>query len=56
MTKLSTLIKEIVEGIVLDEEDREFIFEALKLEDKFGSSNSIDLVDKYEIMIEGLIK
>ena len=56
MTKLTELIKEIVVELVPVSEEREAIFEAIKLEEKFGRSKSIDILDKYEKLIEGLIK
>jgi len=56
MTELKKLFEEIVEQIVPVTDERKAIFEAIKLEEKFGTSKSIDLSEQYEKIIEGLIK
>jgi len=56
MIELKKLIEQIVAEIVPISEERKAIFEAIKLEEKFGSGTSVNLLDKYEKIIEGLIK
>ena len=56
MTELPKLISDIVAEVVPLSEDREAILEAIKMEETFGSSKSVNLLDKYEKMIEGLLK
>jgi len=56
MTKLKKLIGEIVNEIVPITEDREAILESIKLEETFGGIKSTNILDKYEKIIEGLIK
>jgi len=56
MNALKELIEEIVEQIVSTADERKAIFEAIKLEEKFGNSRSIGRLEQYEKIIEGLIK
>jgi len=56
MTKLSNLIEEIIAEKVKDPDEREAILQAMQLQEKFGSGKSVDILDKYEKIIEGLIK
>lgn len=56
MNELKRLVEEIVEQIVSAADVRKAIFEAIKLEEKFGNSKSIDRLEQYEKIIEGLIK
>ncbi len=55
MTKLSKLIEDIIKNTISTSEERDAFFQALKLEEKFGGSKSIDILDQYEKIIEGLI-
>jgi len=55
MTKLIKLIEEVVADVVPVDE-RDAIFQAIQIEEKFGSSKSVDILDKYEQIIEGLVK
>jgi hypothetical protein len=56
MTKLSSLIEEVIVETVPVSEEREAILEAIQLQGKFGNSKTVDILDKYEKIIEGLIK
>jgi hypothetical protein len=56
MNQLDKLMQDIIKEIVPVSEEREAILGALKLEEKFGESKSINILDKYEEIIEGLIK
>lgn len=56
MTQLNKLIQDTIAELVPVSEEREAILEAIKLEEKFGESKSINILDKYEEIIEGLIK
>ena len=56
MTKLKKLINEKINEIVPLSEEKRAILEAINLEEKFGGVKSIDILDKYEKIIEGLIK
>jgi hypothetical protein len=56
ITPLNKLIQETITALVPVSEEREAILEAIKLEDKFGESKSINILDKYEEIIESLIK
>ena len=56
MNELKKLVnKAVLEKIPLSE-DREAILEAINIEENFGGLKSIDILDKYEKIIEGLIK
>ena len=56
MTKLTKLIEKVIADIVPISEEREAISQAIQLQEKFGGSKSVDILDKYEKIIEGLIK
>ena len=56
MNQLNKLIQDTIMEHVPVSEEREAILQGLKLEDKFGKSKSINILDKYEEIIEGLIK
>jgi len=56
MTKLKKLIREVVNGVIPISEDRDAILEAINLEETLGGIKSTDILDKYEKIIEGLIK
>ena len=56
MTKISKIIEETIADTVVSKDERDAIFQAVQLQEKFGSSKSVDLLDKYEKIIEGLIK
>jgi hypothetical protein len=56
MTKLAELIEKVISEIVLTSKEREAVYQAIQLQERFGSSKSVDLLDKYEKIIEGLIK
>jgi hypothetical protein len=56
MTELKKLINEIVNEIVPITDDKEAILESIKLEENFGGMKSTNILDKYEKIIEALIK
>ncbi len=56
MTQLAKLIQDTIGELVPVSDEREAIFSAIKLEEKFGESKSINILDEYEKIIEGLIK
>jgi 1-deoxy-D-xylulose 5-phosphate reductoisomerase len=56
MTQLSKLIHDSIAKIVPVSEEREAILQALKDEEMYGGSKSISMIDKYEKIIEDLIK
>jgi len=56
MTQLSKLIQDSITKLVPGSEEREAILKALKDEEDYGGSKSIGIVDKYEKIIEDLIK
>ncbi len=56
MTKLAKLIDDTIAELVPSSDEKEAILQAIKLQEKFGSGKSIDLLGKYEKIIEGLIK
>ena len=56
MNKLKELINKIVSEKVPLSEDREAILESIKIEETFGGIKSTNILDKYEKIIEGLIK
>ena len=55
-TELRKLIEESVGEVVQVSEERDAIFEAISLEETLGGIKSINILDKYEKIIEGLIK
>ncbi len=56
MTELPKLIKDTINELVPVSEEREAILQAIKLQEKFGSGKSINLLSEYEKIIEGLVK
>lgn len=56
MTELKKLMDETIHDVVAVSEDREAIIEAIKIEKTFGGIKSTNILDKYEKIIEGLIK
>ncbi len=56
MTKLSQLIGEVISEIVSVSEEKEAILQGIQLQEKFGAGKSVDLLNKYEKIIDGLIK
>ena len=56
MTKLNELIEGVVTDVVSEPDTRVAIFQAIQIEEKFGNSKSVDVLDKYEKIIEGLIR
>lgn len=56
MTKLRDLLKKTITEVVPTSEEREAIIEAIELEEKWGGSKSFGFIDKYEKILEGLIK
>jgi len=56
MTQLAKVIQESIARLVPVTEEREAILKAMKLEDNYGKSKSINILDKYEEIIEELIK
>ena len=56
MTQLTNLIEEVVEEVVPTSEEKEAIFQAIQLQEKFGGGNSVNLLDRYEKIVEGLVK
>ena len=56
MTNLDKLIEETLKEVVPISKDRDAIVLMLELESKIGEMETIDILDKYEKVIEGLIK
>jgi len=56
MTKIKELIEEVITEIVPVSDERAAIFQAIELQEKFGDGKSVDILGKYEKIIEGLIK
>lgn len=56
MTQLNKLIQDSIKKIVPTSEERESILKALKEEEMYGGSKSINMIDKYEKIIEDLTK
>jgi len=56
MNKLKELIDKVVSEKVPISEDRDAILEAIKIEETFGGIKSTNILDKYEKIIESLIK
>ncbi len=56
MTKLKKLINDKINEIVPISEERKAILEAINLEETIGGIKSTNILDKYEKIIEGLIK
>lgn len=56
MTELKKIIEEKLNEIIPTSEEKEAIQEAIKLEETIGGIKSTNILDKYEKIIEGLIK
>lgn len=56
MTELKNLIEETIKELVPTVELRDAIFQSMDLQKRFGEGKSVDLLNKYEKIIEGLVK